>query len=578
MIPARRRRRRTTTPQAAAPADSTVVRSRVPAWLTRRRAVIGAVLIAVLVVAGYAWVIAARIGKITHQNPLSVIHDVIAGGGGSSVGSAVHDLKRITVAIYGYGGSGHDGAFLTDTILVMVIQPRSDGSAQIAEVSVPRDWYVPIDLGNGHTQYTRVNEAYADAAEEVFPNRGDIYKGEFGPARLANDTLDHVLGIHIDHFIGLDFHAFEYAVDAVGGVDINVEHTFTDTQYPHGECDQGDCAYTTIHFDAGLQHMDGARALEYARSRKSQDINEGTDFARSRRQQLVIAAVKEKVVGLGGLTRLPAVLSALGGHVVTDMTLGDAEALYGAIKGVQSSAIEHVVIDYTNFLYPCGWPTSCGAYYLFAHDPTYKSLQHYMANVIPDPAALREKMPITVVNASGTDGASARWASMLTQLGFTATDGGVVAVSPTTSVVDGSAGKGTATATWLATYFGTGTPLVTAAKAAASTAAPGASATPAPATPKTVTLVIGQDEEHAFNTPPASYYLASGGTGGGGSSNAPQATPPPTPRPAPKPTPTPSQCPHSAAAESAAPAPTALPTLSASPTPKPPTPSPSPCH
>ncbi|HEV3125279.1 MAG TPA: LCP family protein [Candidatus Dormibacteraeota bacterium] len=485
-----------------------VGRSRLPAWLTRRRTVVAAVLVVVFAVTGYVWIIAARIGKITHQNPLSVIHDVVAGGGGSSVGTAVHDLQRITVAIYGYGGSGHDGAFLTDTILLVVIQPRSDGSAQIAEVSVPRDWYVPIDLGNGHTQYTRVNEAYADAAEEVFPNRGDIYKGEFGPGRLANDTLDHLLGIHIDHFIGLDFHAFEYAVDAVGGVDINVEHTFTDTEYPHGECDQGDCAVTTIHFDAGPQHMDGARALKFARSRKSTDLNEGTDFARSRRQQLVIAAVKEKVVGLGGLTRLPAVLSALGDHVVTDMTLGDAEALYSAIKGVDSTAIEHVVIDYTNFLYPCGWPANCGAYVLFAHDPTYKSVQHYMANVIPDPTALREKTAVSVVNASGNDGASARWASMLQQLGFNASDGGTQPVSATTKVLDGSGGKGTATASWLAGYFATGTPLVTAAKAASSTSPPGATAKPAPPAPRVVTLVIGQDEEHSFNTPPAPYYRA----------------------------------------------------------------------
>ena len=93
--------------------------------------------------------------------------------------------------------------------------------------------------------------------------------------------------------------------------------------------------------------------------------------------------------------------SAWHGHVLTDFSTGDAEQLYKLVKDVPSSSIEHIGIDNTNFLYDCGYPTRCGAYYLYAHDGTFASLQHFVSNVIPDPAALAEKVPVTVVDGSG---------------------------------------------------------------------------------------------------------------------------------------------------------------------------------
>jgi len=453
----------------------------------------------------YVGRLAWQLGFIFHRNPIAAIGDVIGGGAGSSVGQKARSLQRINIALYGYGGDGHDGAYLSDSIMVVSIQPQASGPPQIAEISVPRDWYVPIDLGNGHSYKGRINEAYSDGQTNSYPNRADQYKGDQGGGALADATLEKLLGIHIDHFVGIDFHAFQYAVDAVGGVDVVVPDSFTDTQYPHGECDTGDCSYMTVHFNAGPQHMDGRTALIFSRSRHSADNGEGSDFARSRRQQIVLQALKQKVVSINGIAKLPDVLGALGGHVITDMGIGDVKALYDLVKGVDTTAIERVSVDSANFLYSCGYPVSCGAAYLFAHDTTYQSISRFVEDVFPPVVATTAKTPVTVLDASGGgEGASGRWASLLDGVHIAARDGGRAASSATTHVILSGGGAGPAqTAQYLSTLFGVpveeSTPSAAPGTAAAATAAPG------------VTLVLGADEERSFNHEAAGYYSGSGG-------------------------------------------------------------------
>jgi polyisoprenyl-teichoic acid--peptidoglycan teichoic acid transferase len=449
--------------------------------------------------------LAWQLGFIFHRNPIAAIGDVLGGASGSSVGQKAQSLQRINIALYGYGGDGHSGAYLTDSIMVLSIQPQASGPPQVAEISIPRDWYVPIDLGNGHRYQGRINEAYSDGQTDAYPNRADQYKGDFGGGRLADATLEKLLGIHIDHFVGIDFHAFQYAVDAVGGVDVVVPHTFTDTQYPHGECDTGDCGYMTVHFDAGPQHMDGRTALIFARSRHSLDNGEGTDFARSRRQQIILQALKQKVVSVNGIAKLPDVLGALGGHVVTDMGIGDAKALYDLVKNVDTTGIDRISIDNTNFLYDCGYPSSCGAYYLYTRDTTYRTIAHFMEDVFPPTLATTSRTPVTVLDASGTNaGASARWTGVLGAVHLDAADGGRAAYSATTHVILTGGGAGPAqTAQYLSTLFGV--PVDESTPSAAPTTGTAAAAAPG------VTLVLGADEECSFNHETPGYYYDTGG-------------------------------------------------------------------
>jgi len=455
-----------------------------PLWLTPKRLTIGIIFAIVLIVGQYGVRVAIALGHAFHTNPISAIVDAITGGGGSAIGHKQQNYERFNIMLYGYGGGGHNGAYLSDSIMLVSIQPQPNGPPQVAEISIPRDWYVPNQLAGGKIDYGRINQAYSDGIN----GQGPVPAGQEGAgASVADPTIEHLLGIKVDHFVGVDFQAFKAAVDAVGGVDVVVPHTFTDYQYPHGECDQGDCRYMTVHFNAGRQHMNGTTALEFARSRHG-DGGEGSDFARSRRQQLIIAALKQKAVSVGGIGNLPDLINALGDNILTDLQIGDVEAVYGLVQGVNPSAIEHISIDNTNFLYTCNYPYSCGAYYLYAHDRSYTSLRHFIENVFPSPAVRGEKAKVTFEDASGRGvGASGRWTALIGELGFSTTDGGAVGRQTATEVIDQSGGRDAQTARWLASYFGVS---VTTRTSSASAGTPGSNGG--------VVVVLGTAEEKAF--------------------------------------------------------------------------------
>jgi LCP family protein required for cell wall assembly len=510
-------------------------------WLTGKRiaGVLAAIVLIPIVVYGAR--VIGGLSRLTGSNPGQVIGCLVKVRCDSQLAGS---SKRINIALYGYGGAGHDGAYLTDSIMVVSILPHPGGTPQVAEISVPRDWMVPIDAAGGAPYYGRVNEAYSDG-QAGGPVRSPRFKGDNqGGGKLADQTLSNVLGIPIDHFVGLDFQAFQAAVDSMGGVDVTVANSFTDNEYPHGECSKGDCGYMTVHFTKGPQHMDGSRALIFARSRHSADNPaEASNFARNQRQQLILNALKAKVLSVGGIGKLPDLLSALGDHVITDLGIADANALYDMVKGVDSKSIVHLSVDDTNFLYECGYPRNCTAAYEYAHDKSYASMQRYVRNIFPDQAVTGEHAAVTFNDGTGAAaGASTRWTALMNTLGFAATDGGAVKRAATTRVIDSSGGKAGKTAQWLANYYGV--TVETPAPASASTA----SSVDAP--PGGVTVILGQDSERAWNGNGQSYPNNPGDNGAtptwqpaaaqtSGSARTAAPTPRPTPTPVPsKPPPT----------------------------------------
>ncbi len=177
------------------------------------------------------------------------------------------------------------GGVLTDTIMVASLDAKKK---DVVMVSIPRDLWVKMD------DYTsgKINSAYA-----------------FGGVELTQKMVENVLGIPIHYFVVVDFGSFEKAIDVLGGIDVDVERSFDDYQYPifgkeMDECG-GDpelkCRYEHLHFEAGLQHMDGQTALTFARSRHAEGP-EGSDFARIKRQQKIAVAVKDKALSLQTLT------------------------------------------------------------------------------------------------------------------------------------------------------------------------------------------------------------------------------------------------------------------------------------
>jgi LCP family protein required for cell wall assembly len=238
---------------------------------------------------------------LTEVGNLPIIADIrrLTWGESSDILDATLD-DRLSILILGVGGVGHDGSELTDTILLSTADLKTQ---KVGMLSIPRD--VAYPLGGG--RFIKINAVNA-YAEQKNPGQG---------ARETADAFEELLGTNIDHVIKINFKAFEDLINAIGGVDVAVEASFVDYEYP-----TEDDKWQTINFKEGSEHMDGARALMYARSRHGSN-GEGSDFARSRRQQIIILAVKKKLLSMGTLTnpsKLLKLYQAISSNIQTDLT------------------------------------------------------------------------------------------------------------------------------------------------------------------------------------------------------------------------------------------------------------------
>lgn len=246
--------------------------------------------------------------------------------GNSPIIQRLNAGQRVTVLLLGFGGAGHDGGYLTDTLQVMSFDPKTGA---ITLISVPRDLWIQVPSYQGRGGYWgRINEAYTIGMGQV--DRSDMnvpYSKHDAGGQQAMKAVSQVLGIQIDYWISLDFVGFRRFIDAIGGVDVNVERAFTDTEYPNNDDADIDPSYRTVHFDAGVQHMDGETAITFARSRHAPE--DGSDFGRSRRQQLLMAAVKDKVVSVETIPKLFGIFDALEGHLRMSFSFTEAKDLLG---------------------------------------------------------------------------------------------------------------------------------------------------------------------------------------------------------------------------------------------------------
>ncbi len=185
-------------------------------------------------------------------------------------------LGRTNFLFLGIGGKGHTGEDLTDSIIFVSVDHQ--GSKTLI-LSLPRDIWLP-------EWRTKLNSIYH-------------YKG----LEETKRTVGKITGQNVNYGVIIDFEIFKKIIDFLGGVEVEVERSFDDYKYPIpgkendlcGGDPQFKCRYEHLHFDAGFQLMDGEGALKYIRSRYAEG-EEGTDFARSRRQQRLLLAIKNKIL------------------------------------------------------------------------------------------------------------------------------------------------------------------------------------------------------------------------------------------------------------------------------------------
>ena len=193
--------------------------------------------------------------------------------------------SRINVLVMGLDRRPRerDAPARTDTMFVLTIDPHSKTAGILG---IPRDLWVEIPTKDG-TGYLkeRINGAYV---------LGEVNNYDGGGPGLAIATVEHTLGIKVDHYMVIDFEGFREVIDALGGIEVDVPTYLRDDLYSETEL-PGD--YDPQEFEPGIQHMDGSRALAYARIRRG-----SSDLDRIQRQQRIMFAVMDKALSLNVLT------------------------------------------------------------------------------------------------------------------------------------------------------------------------------------------------------------------------------------------------------------------------------------
>ena len=237
---------------------------------------------------------------------------------------------RVNVLLLGAGGSDHLGFDLTDSL---IFSSTDLVSGKTLLVSIPRDIWID-------SMKAKINTAYHYGEE----------KKTGGGLTLAKAVVSEVVGQPVHYAVLLDFSGFVQAVDLVGGLEIEVERAFDDLKYPvpgKEDAEPEENRYEHLHFDAGLQQMDGELALKYIRSRYAEG-EEGTDFARSRRQQKALLTFKDKIFSSQtflSLRKMKELINIFGDSVKTDISETEYSAFLEMILKIKESQIETVSFD-----------------------------------------------------------------------------------------------------------------------------------------------------------------------------------------------------------------------------------------
>jgi LCP family protein required for cell wall assembly len=321
-------------------------------------------------------------------------------------------IDRVNILLLGIGGPGHDGPYLSDTNIIVSLKPTTN---QVAMISIPRDMSANIE-GYG---WGKINHANA-IGENNKPGQG----GEF-----ARQTFAKNLGVEIPYYVRIDFAAFTEIIDTVGGVEIDAPNSFTDYSYPGSNY-----SYQTVSFEKGKQTMTGEKALIYARSRHGTN-GEASDFARAKRQQLVISALKEKMLSAGTYlnpVKIEKITNSLSTHIATNLDFNQIMYLAGLAKDIDSNNTKTLVLDNS----PQGFLTSLigqdGAYLLSPVTGNYDQIKNAINNIFistsTQSTALAQNSPsvsynsakVEIQNGTWQEGLASRTKIHLEEKGFNA--------------------------------------------------------------------------------------------------------------------------------------------------------------
>lgn len=238
------------------------------------------------------------------------------------------DPRRVTILLMGIDQrQGEQGPFRTDTMMVLSIYPATHTGVIL---SLPRDLWVtyPRGLGVG-----KINSANVVGDNVDYPGGG-------GP-QLAKETVERLLGIHVDYYIMVNFDAFITLIDAIGEIEVCPPQEINDPDYPDGSY-----GYKPVYFPAGCQSLGAERLLEYSRTRAT----DGGDIDRAARQQEVLFGVRSRIVSLGGVSSLIqnalSIWESISANIRTDLTFDQMVNLALLTEDIPRENIQNASITY----------------------------------------------------------------------------------------------------------------------------------------------------------------------------------------------------------------------------------------
>lgn len=346
------------------------------------------------------------------------------------------------------------GPWLTDSLMVVSIDQTNNNAFTI---SIPRDLWVQYGAACTAGYEGKINALY-----QCYSNNGE--KDETGSMKLA-ETIGEVLGLDIQYYTHINYGVVEDAVDAVGGIDVDIQG---DPVSAGGVLDRnfdwacgGTCYY--VKYDNGVHHLDGVHALYLARARGDVSPTYGFsrgNFSRELNQQKIMKALFAKATSVGTLTnvgKVVALLDAFGENMRTNFDTSEIQTLVKIAQNTSEDSIQSIDIGASdNNLFDTPMISGQSAVAPMAGTYEYSEIQAFVAKQLSSDSAVREEAQIGVYNGTEIGGLAQATADELTAKDLTVADvGNAEATTYTTiRIYDVSAGKKPATIAKLESLYG----------------------------------------------------------------------------------------------------------------------------
>ncbi len=375
----------------------------------------------ILKILGILLIVATLVlGFLTYKGYITV-KKILPGGGLAPALSKEVDISqlkgegdgRVNILLLGRGGEGHEGADLTDTIILASIDPIAKEASLL---SVPRDLYVPVkSVGS-----MKVNSVFFTGKANYLNNQQistsqSAKLAEQAGFEMLEATLESALGVPIHYHLMVDFDGFEQAVNNVGGITINAPDAVSEHMRIKGQ-------NYFLNVNPGWQDMDGFEALAYSRSRYTSPRG---DFDRSERQRIIITALKDKILSAGTFgnpQKISNLLNTFGNHLQTNFSVADLQRLYEISKEIPSDKIASIgLADPPNNFVRTDNIGGLSVVVPTAGTGNFKEIQGFIRNALKDSFLKNENASVMVLNGTNKSGLATEKGDELKSFGYTVT-------------------------------------------------------------------------------------------------------------------------------------------------------------